>query len=136
HDPNENVRGIAVSALGMLRARQTVPELIRLADDPSDYVRQGLAESLGMLCAAADKPARPAHPMPDGRPTAHSWFARLFLRARARRLRQVDPVPLAVIALRHGLRDPSPVVRTVAAQSLGRLGPGAAAAAAELIAAL
>ena len=44
----QNARGIAVYSLGMLRARQAVPELIRLADDPSDYVRQCLAEALGM----------------------------------------------------------------------------------------
>jgi HEAT repeat protein len=136
HDANENARGVAVFALGMIRASQAVPYMILLADDPSDYVRQCLVQALGMVCVTADKPARPNSLHLELRPTARSWLARLLFRARQKSTRQIDPVPLSLVALRHALRDPSPMVRAEAAQSLGQVGPSAAPATAELIATL
>jgi HEAT repeat protein len=136
HDSDVNVRAIAVSALGMLRAGQAVPELIRLADDPSEFVRQSLAEALGMLGSDTEKPPRTGASLLDDAPPQRRWLMHLFPRPRPRRLHKIDPVPLAVIALRHALRDAEPAVRTVAAQSLGRIGTAAAAATTGLIAAL
>src|SRR5205085_8104984 len=46
HDEHEHVRAIAVAALGQLRAVETMPLLVPLARDPSEGVRQSLAEAL------------------------------------------------------------------------------------------
>ena len=37
-DPNEHVRSVAVSALGLLRATAALPAMVPLASDPSDLV--------------------------------------------------------------------------------------------------
>ncbi len=57
-DPDEQMRALAVAALGYLHTHEQVPLLVRLANDPSDTVRQNLVEALGRIGAA---PAPPIH---------------------------------------------------------------------------
>jgi HEAT repeat protein len=136
-DPHEQMRAIAVAALGHLHARDEVPLLVQLAHDPSDVVRQNLVEALGRIGAASAD-------------TNHGNYRRSqALRWRIRWIRwwfgwkthhapklAPDPIDLAVLTLRDALADDSAAVRTQAARSLGRIGAPAAAVASELIALL
>lgn len=135
-DPYEHVRGAAVGALGHLGAAEAVPALVGLGNDPSEWVRQRLAESLGQL-GAAEKGAVPQKVPIRPRRSVGIWLRRAFGRNRkAAPVPSVDPRELAVSALRRLLADPSASVRTRAAEALGQVGPGAAAAAADLIGSL
>src|SRR5262249_58403352 len=48
-DENENVRAVAVAALGHLHALEALPAMIPLVRDRSEWVRQGLVEALEII---------------------------------------------------------------------------------------
>jgi HEAT repeat protein len=138
-DPNENVRLVVVSTLGRLQALAALPPLLRAVRDPSEAVRQSLAEALETIFS------------PGVRAVQKQWglTARpsLALRGRARRLwpgwlrRQGkdggqeganNPVAVAVEGLRLLAADPARPIRMKAAQILGQLGPAAVVARPEM----
>ena len=49
HDAYENVRAVAVGAIGHLHAQDALPALVKLRRDRSDWVRQSVAEALGKI---------------------------------------------------------------------------------------
>src|SRR5207253_904223 len=106
--------------LGHLRALETVPLLVTLAQDPSEEVRQSLAEALGALGSAATPPAhtkRGVRRAPGSRGQGIAW---LFRRKKEPPAPLPDPVDLAVTTLEVALADSSAAVRTQAALALGR----------------
>ena len=121
-DPNEHVRSVAVSTLGLLRAGATLPKMVARAHDPSDLVRLSLAQALGEI---ADASARPAQRTVRRRREWRAW--RLLSARRWNTAPAVEPARAAIPALRSALADPSAAVRSVAAASLGRFGPALAA---------
>lgn len=127
-DSHEDVRGVAVAALGRLHAAEAVPALAALRDDASEWVRQCLAEALGTIGAAAPKQRRRVARV-LGSPG--QWVWRL-LRRQPLAARQ-DPAAATLETLRRLLADPSAAVRRAAAAALGQLGGAASAATAELI---
>jgi HEAT repeat protein len=133
HDPNENVRAIAASALGRLDALKALPRLALLAQDPSELVRWSVAEALGSLGSTATHLARRRRlrRWSPSRRRLPGWLHRL--KSWARRERKFTPVELAVDTLRIVLRDAAAAVRKQAAGGLGRIGPRAAAATDDLI---
>jgi HEAT repeat protein len=133
-DPNENVRAVAVAALGRVDAIRALPRLAWLSNDPSEWVRQSLVETLGLLGSAATHLARQRRRFRRLAPPRRHWLGWVVrLKGWARRDRKLTPVELAVETLRSTLADPSAAVRRQAAASLGDVGPAAAAAAPELI---
>lgn len=116
-DPNEHVRAVAASALGLLRAGGAIPRLARLCTDRSDLVRLSVAEALGEM-------GQGGWPPPVVRRGREWWHLRPFWR-----VRPADPVgdPTAelLVALRTGLGDPAVSVRAAAAESVSRFGPAA-----------
>src|SRR5262249_44530752 len=48
-DPNEHVRSIVVAGLGLLHSIESIPLVAELSQDPSPFVRQSVAEALGVL---------------------------------------------------------------------------------------
>ncbi|WP_406700110.1 HEAT repeat domain-containing protein [Singulisphaera sp. Ch08] len=128
HDPQEHVRAVAVAALGLLNAGDTLPLLAALSQDPSALVRQSVAEALGTLGTARAKSTvgarvRDRRRWLRGRALA-SWLAR---RRRATPTPPPrDPVELAVETLESALTDDSAAVRTQAVRGLGRIGTPAA----------
>jgi HEAT repeat protein len=126
-DPNDNVRAVAVAALGRLDALAALPRLVQLANDPNEWVRQALAEALGELGCEANQLLRKKTKRGRGTMSGRRWLGWL------RRRRGRGPVELAVETLRAALGDTSPAVRSQAVTSLGRIGPAAAPAAPDLI---
>jgi HEAT repeat protein len=131
--PEENVRAAVVAALGHLGALEALPALVPLAEDPSEWVRQALVESLRLMAG------------PGGRTIRKKWSLRLAFRASGRwlgwalRVRRwivrkpfVHPVELALATLRRLLADSATTVRARTAQTLGELGAAAVAAAPDL----
>jgi HEAT repeat protein len=137
HDPHEDMRALAVAALGHLHTLEEIPLLVQLAHDPSEAVRQNLVEALGLLGSAnAD---------PDGSGRRRSRALRLRVRwmhrwpwwkGRSAPASSPDPIHLAALTLRDALVDHSAAVRTQAARALGRIGLPAADMAPDLIALL
>ena len=125
-DTHEPIRAVAASALGHLNARDALPSLTALAADPSDYVRQSLAEALGLIVESATHAERRKHPRISrrGRP---GWYW-----GRRRRTTVADPAGMAVATLVRLLGDENTSVRSQAAMSLGLAGDVAAAAVPEL----
>lgn len=150
HDPHEQMRALAVAALGHLHTVDElpllVPLLVPLAQDPSDMVRQNLVEALGLLGAASVDPDRTGRRRCRNLRSRAWWLGRWFhwragsvstpknpARAPAPSL---DPIDATVSTLRYALADSSAAVRSKAANALGRIGPRAAEAAPDLIALL
>ena len=52
HDAHENVRAVAVGAIGHLHTLESLPALVKLSRDRSEWVRQSLAEALGQIGGA------------------------------------------------------------------------------------
>jgi HEAT repeat protein len=134
-DPDDQMRAIAVAALGHLHTRDEIPLLVHLAQDPSDLVRQNLVESLGRIGTASPHTGR------TGRRVAVrlriGWVRRWFAWKKGLAPAAVlDPIHLAILTLRDALNDHSAAVRTHAARALGSIGPAAAAVAPGLIALL
>jgi HEAT repeat protein len=132
-DSSENVRAITAAALGHLHARDRVPALVGLKNDPSDWVRQSLVEALGQI----------------GSPRGNGSVRRLqfckpvrmsvrFLDAlfHHRPKPQIDVGALMVSTLRDALVDPVVTVRTAAAQAVGLLGTAASPTVPQLLALL
>jgi HEAT repeat protein len=136
-DPYEHVRAVAAAALGRLHACDQVSLLVKLADDPSDVVRQSLVEALGLITAAG-APAATAPTMNNRAP--HGWSpGRGILRYFAWKRRRPVPVPanpieLAIATLQAALADDSAAVRTQAAKALGRTGPALVRSAGQAVA--
>jgi HEAT repeat protein len=136
-DPNENVRAVAVTALGRLTALEALPRLVGLSQDASALVRQSLAEAVGAIGSTVPQTSRrrrwfrrrghSAGPTPGWLGRFTGWL---------RRERKRSPQELAVATLRALLTDAETQVRTQAAASLGRIGSGAVSATPELIALL
>jgi HEAT repeat protein len=132
-DPNENVRAVAVAALGRLTALEALPRLVRLSRDESAWVRQSLAETLGLLGSASPEAGRRRRWFRRRRRAAGpGWLARWTGWAR----RKLPPQELAVATLRSLLADPATQVRVQAAAGLGKIGTAAQVATPELIAML
>jgi HEAT repeat protein len=125
-DPNEHVRTVAVATLGRLRATNALPQIARLANDPSDLVRLSSAEALGEIGDPTPSAAAPANRTRGRRGV---WGR---LRGRTRAVPLPEPVAIALPALRTALADPSAAVRGQAASSLGRLGSAAGEATPDL----
>jgi HEAT repeat protein len=149
HDPHEDMRALAVAALGHLHTHDElsllVPLLIELAHDPSDLVRQNLAETLGLIGAANADPDRTGRRRCRTLRIRVRWMRRWFYwragrsgdpSAASSAQAAGKPIELAVLTLRAALSDTSAAVRTHAARSLGRIGLLAAAATPNLIALL
>ena len=134
NDPNEHVRSVVVAGIGRLHSIESIPLVAELSQDPSPFVRQSVAEALGVL----------------GKQRAVVTGKRRFFRRRQslskggmgwwRTWRKVatpsallNPVELAVKSLELALDDESTAVRTQAASSLGQIGKPAAAVAPKLI---
>ena len=120
-DANEHVRAVAVATLGRLRATATFPRVAALVCDPSDLVRVSVAEALG---EAGGGPAPSADPPRRRRAIRF----RVPLPWRSAPAALVDPVAVAVPALRAAVADSAAAVRGQAAASLGRLRAGEAVA--------
>jgi HEAT repeat protein len=136
-DPHADVRAVAAATLGQLHAVDAVPALARLAHDDSEWVRQSLAEALGLIGAAAAHTRRPRRFLRRALRTSGRWlWYQLHRKKPARPTPAPDPIVLAVTTLRAALADPVAAVRIQAARSLGLLGSAAATAARELIARL
>jgi HEAT repeat protein len=133
HDPYENVRAVAVAALGHLHALDAVPELVELLTDPSVWVRQALAEALGTIAGPTGRAGRRRRSVRRALRASGTWVWRVLRRRRPPPAPVVDSLALAVSSLRAALSDPAVAVRTQAAQSLGLLGQLAAPAAPDLI---
>ena len=134
HDVHENVRAVAVSAIGHLHTLEATPALVRLRNDQSEWVRQSLAETLGRIGGANWGVRR--HRRLLGR--ALGAPARLFgwvigRKAPAPSADVGRMIELAVTTLRAALADPAKAVRGEAASALGHVGPAAASATTELI---
>jgi HEAT repeat protein len=125
-DTHEPVRAVAVGALGHLNARDALPNLTALAADPSDYVRQSLAEALGLIVESATQAERRTLPRTSRR-YRPGWYW-----GRRRRTTVADPAGMAVATLVQLLGDENTSVRGQAAMSLGLAGDVAAAAVPEL----
>jgi HEAT repeat protein len=132
-DPQEHVRAIAATTLGLLRVLDTVPSLAAQSQDPSDVVRQSVVEALGGA-AAGTGPSRKTRDLILGRGSRArrvvGWFRR---KKRGAPVPPAHPVVLAVATLESALCDVAAAVRTQAARALGRIGPAAASAAPALI---
>ncbi len=116
-DPDDQMRAIAVAALGHLHTRDEIPLLVHLAKDPSDLVRQTLVESLGRIGAASPHTGR------IGRRVAVrlrvGWVRRWFAWKRGLAPATVlDPTQVAILTLRDALTDRSASVRMHAARRL------------------
>lgn len=137
HDRHETSRAVTAAALGLLKVREAVPHLGRLADDPSESVRLNVVEALGRIGEAhATRNGRAAtEPTPARR--AKWWIrsARWLRRplARRRETERGDELVHAVELLRTALQDTSPAVRGRAAMAAGRIGPTASVAADSLL---
>lgn len=115
NDPNEHVRAVAASALGRLRAGSAVCRLATLSTDPSDLVRQSVAEALGEIGCNGWPPA--ALRGERGR-----WYRlRFWVRKASGPVIDADPDMAVTAALRNGLNDESAGVRAAAAEAIGRL---------------
>ncbi len=126
-DPQAHVRTIAVAALGRLHALDSVPLLVALGRDPSEVVRQNLAEALGVIGIARIQPGRTrGHPgrHPGWRGRGIAWL--LGWKTRGALAPPAELVDLAVGTLASALTDDSAAVRTQAARALGRIGHPAA----------
>ncbi len=133
HDPQEHMRAIAAAALGHLHARDEVPLLVQLANDPSDVVRQNLVEALGLIGAAGADRTRRSRILR----LRVGWTWRWFGWTRRPESSPIpDPIGQAISTLRDALADDSAAVRTQAARALGRIGSPAAEVAPGLIALL
>jgi HEAT repeat protein len=135
-DPHPHVRAVAVATLGHLRAQDAVRLLGPMARDPSDMVRQAVAEALGTIVGAGA-----AHRGTKRRlrrlVEATKWgTGRLLWWRRAPAAPPSDPTEVAVPALLAALDDASAGVRGQAALALGHIGPVAGPARLRLIALL
>jgi HEAT repeat protein len=132
-DPNENVRAISVTALGHLHALEALPAMARLAQDSSEWVRQGLVEALEIICRSGTHVIQKKLYLRLAFQASRRWvgwvvrFRRWVLRHRL-----ANPVELAVTTLRALAVDQATMVRSKAVLALGQLGPGAKSAAPEL----
>ncbi len=136
HDPHEHIRAIVVATLGRLHALDCVPLLVQLGADPSDVVRQSLAEAMGFIGGGGQRLIRTRR----ARRRLHVLIRKLRWPNRWKKRPPVpaplparDPRELAVAALKHALSDESTAVRNQAALSLGLMGTTARSAAPELI---
>ncbi len=129
-DPDEQVRAVAAGALGRLHAYESLSELAKLGDDPSELVRLSRVEAIGILASPG------SHPLTGKRGRLPS-FAPLWLRTWARRRAaasaSADPVGGLLTLLLPSLADVSPVVRVQAAKTLGQLRGVAKSSAASLL---
>ncbi len=136
-DPHENVRAVAAAALGRLHALEYVPPLIHLATDDNEWVRQCVVESLGLILGPEGQTTRQRRPLHQMVGSSRHWLRRRLHRPTAASPdTPLDRVFLAVGTLRSTLTDPATAVRRQAALALGQIGPAAAPAAEDLIAAL
>jgi HEAT repeat protein len=140
-DPQEQMRALAVAALGHLHTHDEdpllVPLLVQLAHDPSEGVRRNLVEALGLFGAARADSNRAGHRRGRALQWRVRWMQRWFWSKRGPApAPSPDLIHLAVLTLRDALADNTAAVRTQAARSLGRIGRPAAEAAPELIALL
>lgn len=132
HDSHEGVRAVAVAALGRLHAIEALPAVARLDADPSDLVRQEVAEALGTLGGPALHSAQKRSRIPVRKATPQRrWPFRR--RAALTTAHPPDLVALAVTTLRGRLADDASAVRVRAAVALGQVGPPAAAAVPALV---
>lgn len=141
-DPHEQMRALAVAALGELCTLDELPLLVPLAHDPSEGVRQNLCAALGVVGAASADTNRTGRLRCRTLRSRVRWLGHWFNRRAATVSDEPphvpapspDPIHLAVLTLRSALADNSAVVRTQAARSLGRMGTVAAGVAPDLIA--
>jgi HEAT repeat protein len=123
HDPHEHIRAVVVATLGRLQAVEIAGHLAQLAEDPSDIVRQSLAEAMGFLGGAS---LRPVQRIRRRRHRLRHLFQELrWSRRRRKPIKPVavqDPVELAITTLQQCLGDKTIAVRNQAANSLGLIG--------------
>lgn len=136
-DSPPHVRAIAISTLGHLHARDSLPMIAQLSQDPSDLVRWSVVDALGIL-GVPEETTELAIKLPvlDEAPPTRRKFWRFSLFEWKRRRKLIiasDPVKLAVKTLQAALMDELPAIRTEAARGLGRIGRLAAASAFPLI---
>jgi HEAT repeat protein len=126
-DPHEHVRAVSAASLGHLNAREALPALADLTKDPSDHVRQSLADALSLYAAAAARSDKLA-----GVRRARSrrrWFRRSAIPNQP----PFDPMAVILSTLRQLLADENAAVRSEAAAALAGAGQAAAAAVPDLM---
>jgi HEAT repeat protein len=132
-DPDENVRAVSVVALGRLHALDAVPMMIASAQDPSEWVRRGLAEALGLVAVPGTRARRRGRVVRRALQRSGHWIWHVLRGDHSPPGPPSDSPALAIATLRSALADPAATVRTQAAQSLGLWGPAAAAAVPDLV---
>lgn len=134
HDAHENVRAVAVGAIGHLHTLESLPALVKLRRDRSDWVRQSLAEALGKIGGANWGQSRRRRLLPRALAAPVHLIGWMFWRkSHAPPADVARLIDLAVETLRAALADPTKAVRGEAARALGLIGAPAAPAADDLI---
>ena len=134
NDPNEHVRSVVVAGLGLLHSIESIPLVADLSQDPSPFVRQSVAEALGVLGkqgAVVTRKKRFFRRRQSLSKGGLRWW-RIWRRGAIPSV-VLNPVELAVKSLELALDDESTAVRTQAVSSLGQIGNPAAALAPKLI---
>lgn len=126
-DSREDVRAVAVGALGRLQAVDALPRLAPVCRDSSEAVRHALVEALGMLCRPGLRQIQKSTHL---RQSQRWWWRWRWLRRVASTRASV--LGQAVGLLRQLCADSSAAIRARAAAILGNLGPAAHSASAKL----
>lgn len=133
--PNDDVRAVAIAALGHLQAWWALPELASAAEDGSMEVRVALATALEEIGGIGVPLIRKQWALGRASPPRRLWL-RLLRRPNPIAIRSAgqDPVELCVMTLRALLRDPERDVRLRAAHAVQVFGEEAATALPEVLA--
>src|SRR5205823_10067254 len=129
--PSDDVRAVAIAALGNVRAWWALPNLSEAAEDPSPAVRISLTTTLEEIARLGVPTIRKQWALGRSSAPRRRWL-RLLRRPEPKRKQEQDPIALAVAALRVLLRDPEREARLRAAAALQLLGEEAASAIPEL----
>jgi len=156
-DERPTVRGVAVTALGKLRAPEAVPALVLVSGDTNETVRIAVIEALGAIGESLSAPGKPP-PSFSTREQQRRWRRYLAVGGRmsvstlsycwdrCRSLlgrkrppwesHSLDPFADCLNSLRTAVGDAAAPVRTQAILGLGKIGPRAQVATADLISVL
>lgn len=133
-DPLEQARAARVVARMGAQAKVAVPALVEVLSDSPDDTQEAVVDALGSIGPDARPAVTPITRMLREKPSIDRQKVLIY------ELGEIGPasepaVPLIVEALRDP-RDPEQFLNVVAAEALGKIGPGARAAISPLMAAL
>ncbi|QVL33928.1 HEAT repeat domain-containing protein [Telmatocola sphagniphila] len=122
-DEHEHVRAVSAASLGLLRANNSLRELLPLATESSELVRKSVIEALGTIARSdtqtSQRPTRRLLFNAGQRNPFFGWRPQNAL---------LDPVKAVLPVLETALSDSLPAVRIEAVRALGALGPQVATA--------